>query len=82
MMLFERAIQTQLLIAPKSRKVFDRVSELLPNLRGHMSIDVGDSGRAEIIRILRTFTGMCHIGDDEDEPHPQNQKILYNFGEQ
>ena len=45
-----------------------------------MIINVDDSGRAEIIKILRVFTGMCHL-NDEDEPHPQNQKILYNFGE-
>ena len=80
MTLFEKAIQTQLLVTPKSCEVFKDVSDLLPNLRRYMSNDVGDSGRAEIIKILRTFTSMCHL-NDEDEPHPQNQKILYNFGE-
>ena len=79
MTLFEKGIQTQLLIAPKSCDVFKEVSELLPTLRRYMSIDVGDKGRAEIIKILKTFTKMCHL-NDEDEPHPQNQKILYNYG--
>ena len=78
--LFEKAIQTQLLIAPKSCEVFNDISEFLPELRRYMSIDVDDSGRAKIIRILRTFTKMCHL-DEEDEPHPQNQKILYNYGQ-
>lgn len=81
MTLFERAIQTQLLIAPKSCEVFRYVNELLPDLRGYMSVDVDDRERVEIIRMLRILTGMCQI-NDEDEPHPQNQKILYNFGEQ
>lgn len=80
MTLFEKAIQTQLLIAPKSCEVFNDIGELLPTLRRYMSIDVGDVGRAEIIKILRTFTKMCRL-DDEDEPHQQNQKILYNYGE-
>ena len=80
MTLFEKAIQTQLLIATESRGVFESVSDLLPKLRGYMSIEVGDRERAEIIRILRILTSMCQI-KEEDEPHPQNQKILYNFGE-
>ena len=78
--MFEKAIQTELLIAPKSCEVFKDASDLLPKLRRYMSIDVDDAGRAEIIKILRTFTDMCQL-NDEDEPHPQNQKILYNFGE-
>ena len=81
MTLFEKAIQTQLLIAPKSCEVFRDINKLLPDLRRYMSIDVDDSGRANIIRILRTFTKMCYL-DYEDEPHPQNQKILYNYGQQ
>ena len=79
MTLFEKATQTQLLIATKSREVFDDISELLPELRRYMSVDVDDDGRGRIIRILRTFTKMCHL-EDEDEAHPQNQKILYNYG--
>ena len=77
--LFKKCVQTQLLIAPKSREVLEDVCNLLPTLRRYMSNDVGDSERAEIIRILQTFTKMCHL-NDEDEPHPQNQKILYNCG--
>ena len=81
MTLFEKATQTQLLIAPKSREVFDDISELLPKLRRYMSVDADDSGRGRIITILRTLTKMCHL-DDEDEPHPQNQKIIYNYGKE
>lgn len=80
MTLFEKAIQTQLLIAPKSCEVFEEVDKLLPDLRHYMSVDLGESGRVKIITILRTFTKMCHL-KEEDEPHPQNQKILYNYGE-
>ena len=30
---------------------------------------------------LKTFTDMCQLPLQESEPHTQNQKILYNFGE-
>lgn len=77
--LFKKCIQTQLLIAPKSCEVSEDVSKLLPILRRYMSNDVGDNGRAEIIKILKKFTKMCHL-HDEDEPHLHNQRILYNSG--
>ena len=76
-----KAIQTQLLIAPKSCEVFSDVNEQLSKLRHHMSTDVWESDRSEIVKILRLFTKLCHLGH-EDEPHTQNQKILYNSGMQ
>ena len=79
--LFLKAIQTQLLVTDKSEKVFEEVCELLPVLRRYLSIEVKEKGRAEIVRILKRFTEMCCLEGDEQEPHPQNQKILYNYGE-
>ena len=62
-------------------KVFKNIEELLPNLRRLLSIDLGDASGAEVVGILRSFTAMCQLQSEGSEPHPQNQKILYNFGE-
>ncbi len=78
--LFTKAIQTQLLVTDQSKRVFKDIEEQLPILRRYMSVDVGEDGRAHLIRILRTFTKMCSLEGDKQEPHQQNQKILYNFG--
>ena len=78
-LLFEKALQTQLLSAPKSCEVFNDVRELLPTLQYHMSAGVGVSSRIEIIKLLRRLTKLCYL-DDYDESHQQNQKILYNSG--
>jgi hypothetical protein len=79
--LFKKAIQTQLLVAEESCRVFSDINEQLSMLRECMSTDISESDKAaaEIIRILKLFTRLCHL-DDEDEPHSQNQKILYNSG--
>ncbi len=78
--LFDKAIQTQLLVTQQSKTVFKDIEEQLPILRRYMSVDVGEDERAQLIRILRTFTGMCSLEGEEQEPNQQNQKILYNFG--
>ena len=79
--LFEKAIQTQLLVTDESRRVFAEIEKLLPPLRHHLSVDAGKSQRVEIIHTLNTFTKMCSLQEDEEQPHQQNQNILYNFGE-
>ena len=79
--LFEKAIQTQLLVTDESRRVFAEIEKLLPSLRHHLSIDAGESQRVEIIHTLNTFTKMCSLQEDEEQPHQQNQNILYNYGE-
>ena len=79
--LFEKAIQTQLLVTDESQRVFAEIEQLLPRLRHHLSIDAGESQRVEIIHTLNTFTRICSLQDDEEQPHQQNQNILYNFGE-
>lgn len=79
--LFEKAIQTQLLVTDESRRVFAEIEKLLPPLRHHLSVDAGESQRVEIIHTLNTFTKMCSLQEDEEQPHQQNQNILYNYGE-
>lgn len=80
-MLFQKAIQTKLLVTDESRRVFTEIRELLTPLRRHLSVNAGESERAEIIHILNTFAGMCVLQEDDEEPHQENQKILYNYGE-
>ena len=46
-----------------------------------MSVDAGETERAEIIRILLIFTHMCALNGDDSQSHSQNQKILFNYGE-
>jgi len=79
--LFQKAIQTQLLVTEESQRVFTEIKKLLPDLRHLLSVDAGESQRKEIIRIISTFTQMCVLKEDEEEPHQQNQNILYNYGE-
>ena len=79
--LFEKAIQAQLLVTDESRRVFAEIEKLLPRLRHHLSIDAGESQRVEIIHTLNTFAKMCSLQEDEEQPHQQNQNILYNYGE-
>ena len=78
--LFSKAIQTQLLVTDRSKEVFQEIGELLPTLRRHLSIEIGNKERGEIIDILEKFTDMCVLEEEESEPHAQNQKILYNYG--
>ena len=79
--LFQKAIQTQLLVTEESQTVFTEIKELLPLLRRLLSVDAGESQRKEIIRIINTFTQMCVLKEDNEQPHQQNQNILYNYGE-
>ena len=79
--LFEKAIQSQLLVTETSQNVFQEIGKLLPILRRLLGIDASSNQRSDIISILRKFSGMCSIDGDEEEPHPQNQRILYNSGE-
>ena len=80
--MFAKAIQTQLLVAQESCTIFNDINKQLSMLREYISVDIleSDKAAAEIIRILKSFTRWCHL-DDEDEPHNQNQKLLYNLGE-
>ena len=61
--------------------MFKKIGDRLPTLRRLLNIDLGEASRADVVDILRTFTAMCHLPSEESEPHPQNQKILYNFGQ-
>ena len=79
--LFEKAIQTQLLVTDESRRVFAEIGEWLPRLRHHLSVDVGKTEMGEIICILVKFSHMCSLQQDEQQAHKQNQNILYNYGE-
>ena len=78
--LFQKAIQTQLLVTKESQMVFTEIKNLLPPLQRRLSVNIGELPR-EIICTLRAFTQMCVLKEDDKEPHQQNQNILYNYGE-
>ena len=61
--------------------MFKEIEKQLPTLRRLLNIDLEEDNRTELVKILRTFTAMCYLPSGEFEPHPQNQKILYNFGQ-
>ena len=79
--LFEKAIQTQLLVTDESQRVFAEIGEWLPRLRHHLSVDVGKKEMGEIICTLNKFSHMCSLQQDDQQAHKQNQNILYNCGE-
>jgi len=35
----------------------------------------------ELSQIIDQLTLFCHLENEPEEPHPMNQKILYNFSE-
>ena len=78
--LFDRALQSQLLITDESKAVYVEVRDSLQSLRRYISVDIRDSPQAEIIAILQRFTQMCICNEVRREPHAQNQRILYSFG--
>ncbi|XP_065909470.1 inositol 1,4,5-trisphosphate-gated calcium channel ITPR1-like [Dysidea avara] len=78
--LFEKAIQTQLLITPESESVYNKISTLLPTLRHLAAIDVNKTRCQELVNILDDLIGLCHLEGDKNQSHEQNQKILYNTG--
>ena len=79
--LFEKAIQTQLLVTDESQRVFAEIGKRLPRLRHHLSVDVGKKEMGEIIFTLNKFSHMCSLQHDDQQAHKQNQNILYNYGE-
>ena len=79
--LFEKAIQTQLLVTDESQRVFAEIGKRLPRLRHHLSVDVGKKEMGEIICTLNKFSHMCSLQHDDQQAHKQNQNILYNYGE-
>ena len=75
--------------------MYSRISSLLPTLRHLAVIDVDEKQCQELVDILEELTSyvvvcmfnllynfnrLCHLEGDENEPHKQNQTILYNTG--
>ena len=79
--LFERAIQTQVLINPKSIEFFKETDGILPEFRRLLKASFTKSDSCNrLVEILIYFIQACELPNDKTEAHPQNQKILYNFG--
>ena len=79
--LFEKAIQTQVLVNKKSIIFFNQTREQLPQFRRLLKSTLTDSDVFNDLKaILDSFIQACTLSNQNPEPHPQNQKILYNLG--
>ncbi|KAI6652753.1 hypothetical protein LOD99_4139 [Oopsacas minuta] len=79
--LFERAIQTQVLINDNSIELFKNTDRNLPEFRRLLKASLTNSDICNrLIGLLVTFVEACELPNDRTEAHQQNQKILYNFG--
>ena len=77
--LFTHAAHSQLLTAAESIQTFKEVGDMLPKLRHLLSIDCDADGLREIVDYLQKLTGYCTCSGNE-EPHKENQILLYNYG--
>lgn len=82
------------MITPESESVYKEISKLIPTLRHLAAIDVNETQCQELVKVLDDLTeyamptidcflslnSLCHLEGEQDEPHKQNQKILYNTG--
>ena len=79
--LFSHTAHTQLLVAEESLADSNDLQSLLPTLRHLLSVDCYFESQQKIIiiDILEKLTIFCTRADDE-EPHADNQMLLYNHG--
>ena len=77
--LLTHAAHCQLLTAPEVIETSKQVQGMLPTLRHLLSVDCDVEGMRKIVDLLKKLTGYCTWPDDE-EPHKENQMLLYNNG--
>ena len=73
-------IQSQLLINPDSIKHYDKVNDLLPELRHLLHIDPDQKDQDRIKNILNELSNLLIVSLYTDEPNRSNQIMLDNFG--
>ena len=79
--LFEKAIQTQVLVNENSVIFFNETNKQLPQFRRFLKSTLTDIKVCnELNEILECFIQACTLSYQNTQPHPQNQKILYNSG--
>lgn len=79
--LFEKAIQTQVLINEDTIDLFKSTDRVLPEFRRLLKASLTNvDSCSRLIELLTNFVEACELPNDRTEAHPQNQKILYNFG--
>ena len=76
--LLTHAAHCQLLKAPEVIQTSKEVLSMLPTLRHLLSIDCDVEGMRKIVDLLKELTGYCTWPDEE--PHKENQILLYNYG--
>ena len=89
--LFQRAVQAQLLLTVESGNLYKYISKHLYELRQYLNPKICQStpmesmtvGRKDPKSLLKELTEKCWLVGEAIgfEPHQQNQKIIYNFGE-
>ncbi|MCG8621292.1 MAG: hypothetical protein MJE68_04710, partial [Proteobacteria bacterium] len=92
--LFQRAVQAQLLLTVESGNLYKYISKHLYELRLYLNPKICQStpeqpmesmtgGRKDPESLLKELTEKCWLVGEAIgfEPHQQNQKIIYNFGE-
>ena len=92
--LFQRAVQAQLLLTEESKWLYKDISDDLYLLRQYLNPKICQStsnqptesmtvGRKDPESLLKELTEKCWLVGEAIgfEPHQQNQKIIYNFGE-
>eukprot|EP00117_Sycon_ciliatum_P048000 scpid3078/ scgid34229/ Inositol 1,4,5-trisphosphate receptor type 1; IP3 receptor isoform 1; Type 1 inositol 1,4,5-trisphosphate receptor len=83
--LFEKAVQGQVLITDSSVETFKRVRKLVPELRRLTTAKLTPDMETRMSEIITVLSNYCSLsrrvsGEQTEEPHPMNQKILLNFG--
>ena len=81
--LFRRAVQAQLLLTKESERLYKNISDHLHLLRQYLNPKILQYSESTPQSPLKKLTEKCWLADEAVgfEPHQQNQKIIYNFGE-
>ena len=95
--LFQRAVQAQLLLTVESGRLYQDIYDHLHSIRQYLNPKIYLYSQStpehptESMTVRRKYSGSplkeltekCWLADEAIgfEPHQQNQKIIYNFGE-
>ena len=79
--LFMKAIQTQALTNSSSVELFEYFKAKLPRFRRLLKSSFTNADkRVNLVEILKECIEACTVAKYPKSSHPQNQKILFNFG--
>ncbi len=70
--------KARIIIVNESSEIYQRIFNEIAPLRRQISVKMEKKNIDEVKRILDYFTTLCGLPDDQNEPHIENQKILFN----